>query len=71
MENKILRLTTSSLFALQGAFAIFWSLYMYLEVNLRLTEMFVIGCIFVYTNLKVYHFLIKKCTTPNRLRRYA
>ena len=25
----------------------------------------------VYTNLKVYHFLIKKCTTPNRLRRYA
>ena len=44
-ENKILRLTTSSLFALQGAFAIFWSLYMYLEVNLRLTEMFVIGCI--------------------------
>ena len=45
MENKILRLTTSSLFALQGAFAIFWSLYMYLEVNLRLTEMFVIGCI--------------------------
>ena len=31
MENKILRLTTSSLFALQGAFAIFWSLYMYLE----------------------------------------
>ena len=35
MENKILRLTTSSLFALQGAFAIFWSLYMYLEVNLR------------------------------------
>ena len=26
---------------------------------------------FVYTNLKVYHFLIKKCTTPNRLRRYA
>ena len=45
MENKILRLTTSSLFALQGAFAIFWSLYMYLEDNLRLTEMFVIGCI--------------------------
>ena len=45
MENKILRLTTSSLFALQGAFAIFWSLYMYLEVNLRLTEAFVIGCI--------------------------
>ena len=44
-ENKILRLTTSSLFALQGAFAIFWSLYMYLEDNLRLTEMFVIGCI--------------------------
>lgn len=44
-ENKILRLTTSSLFALQGAFAIFWSLYMYLEVNLRLTEAFVIGCI--------------------------
>ena len=27
--------------------------------------------LFVYTNLKVYHFLIKKCTTPNRLRRYA
>ena len=26
---------------------------------------------YVYTNLKVYHFLIKKCTTPNRLRRYA
>ena len=25
----------------------------------------------VYTNLKVYHFLIKKCTTPNRLQRYA
>ena len=45
MENKILRLTTSSLFALQGAFAIFWSLYMYLEDNMRLTEMFVIGCI--------------------------
>ena len=45
MENKILRLTTSSLFALQGAFAIFWSLYMYLEDNLRLTEAFVIGCI--------------------------
>ena len=45
MENKILRLTTSSLFALQGAFAIFWSLYMYLEVNMRLTEAFVIGCI--------------------------
>ena len=45
MENKILRLTTSSLFALQGAFAIFWSLYMYLEDNLRLTEIFVIGCI--------------------------
>ena len=45
MENKILKLTTSSLFALQGAFAIFWSLYMYLEDNLRLTEMFVIGCI--------------------------
>ena len=44
-ENKILRLTTSSLFALQGAFAIFWSLYMYLEDNLRLTEAFVIGCI--------------------------
>lgn len=44
-ENRILRLTTSSLFALQGAFAIFWSLYMYLEDNLRLTEMFVIGCI--------------------------
>ena len=42
MENKILRLTTSSLFALQGAFAIFWSLYMYLEDNLRLTEAFVI-----------------------------
>ena len=42
MENKILRLTTSSLFALQGAFAIFWS---HLEDNLRLTEMFVIGCI--------------------------
>ena len=45
MENKILRLTTSSLFALQGAFAIFWSLYMYLEDNMRLTEAFVIGCI--------------------------
>ena len=45
MENKILRLTTSSLFALQGAFAIFWSLYMYLDVNMRLTEAFVIGCI--------------------------
>lgn len=45
MENRILRLTTSSLFALQGAFAIFWSLYMYLEDNLRLTEAFVIGCI--------------------------
>ena len=30
-------------------------------------------CVFkgVYTNLKVYHFLIKKCTTPNRLQRYA
>ena len=25
----------------------------------------------VYTNLKVYHFLIKKCTTPNRLQRYV
>ena len=25
----------------------------------------------VYTNLKVYHFLIKKCTTSNRLQRYA
>ena len=25
----------------------------------------------VYTNLKVYHFLIKKSTTPNRLQRYA
>ena len=45
MENKILKLTTSSLFALQGAFAIFWSLYMYLEDNMRLTEAFVIGCI--------------------------
>ena len=45
MENKILKLTTSSVFAFQGAFAIFWSLYMYLEVNMRLTEMFVIGCI--------------------------
>ena len=29
------------------------------------------GARIVYTNLKVYHFLIKKCTTPNRLRRYA
>ena len=28
-------------------------------------------CRIVYTNLKVYHFLIKKCTTPNRLQRYA
>ncbi|MBD9004950.1 MAG: hypothetical protein EGQ99_00020 [Porphyromonadaceae bacterium] len=45
MENKILKLTTSSVFAFQGAFAIFWSLYMYLEVNMRLTEAFVIGCI--------------------------
>ena len=45
MENKILRLTTSSLFALQGAFEIFWPLYMYLEYNLKLTEAFVIGCI--------------------------
>ena len=27
--------------------------------------------VLVYTNLKVYHFLIKKCTTPNRLQRYA
>lgn len=25
----------------------------------------------VYTNSKVYHFLIEKCTTPNRLQRYA
>ena len=25
----------------------------------------------VYTNLKVYHFLIKKCTTSNRLQRYS
>ena len=32
---------------------------------------FIIFELFVYTNLKVYHFLIKKCTTPNRLRRYA
>ena len=45
MENKILRLTTSSLFALQGAYEIFWPLYMYLEYNLKLTEVFVIGCI--------------------------
>ena len=45
MENKILRLTTSSLFALQGAYEIFWPLYMYLEDNLKLTEVFVIGCI--------------------------
>ena len=51
MENKILRLTTSSLFALQGAFAIFWSLYMYLEDNLRLTEAFVIGCILLFALL--------------------
>ena len=45
MENKILRLTTSSLFALQGAYEIFWPLYMYLEYSLKLTEVFVIGCI--------------------------
>ena len=30
-----------------------------------------LGVFGVYTNLKVYHFLIKKCTTPNRLQRYA
>ena len=30
-----------------------------------------VKAILVYTNLKVYHFLIKKCTTPNRLQRYA
>ena len=59
MENKILRLTTSSLFALQGAFAIFWSLYMYLEDNLRLTEMFVIGCILLLFAL-LFNFRIKK-----------
>lgn len=33
------------MFALQGAYEIFWPLYMYLEYNLKLTEVFVIGCI--------------------------
>ena len=67
MENKILRLTTSSLFALQGAFAIFWSLYMYLEDNLRLTEMFVIGCILLLFAL-LFNFrkpIIKKTAYVN------
>ena len=27
--------------------------------------------IYVYTNLKVYHFLIKKCTTSKHLQRYS
>ena len=34
-------------------------------------DQFRLSVLNVYTNLKVYHFLIKKCTTPNRLRRYA
>ena len=62
MENKILRLTTSSLFALQGAYEIFWPLYMYLEYNLKLTEVFVIGCILLLVAL-LFNFrkpIIKK-----------
>ena len=31
----------------------------------------IFSILIVYTNLKVYHFLIKKCTTSNRLQRYA
>lgn len=38
-----------------------------MKVEIRVENEFLI----VYTNLKVYHFLIKKCTTPNRLQRYA
>ena len=44
----------------------FWFRFMCFELISMIFEL-----IFVYTNLKVYHFLIKKCTTPNRLRRYA
>lgn len=44
MKERIIRIITSSWFALQGAFMIFWSLYMYLDAGLKITEMFVLGC---------------------------